>query len=111
MTTLAQAAQRPDPQAALIDALSDEELIAALGPSWLKMTEGQRAAYGRATPEPDPLFVELEQFAARDDLLGDIEQDLRSILDRCEQKLIALEAKDLTKPVAPPPVADRPWWK
>ena len=37
---------RPDPQAALIDAMSDDEALDALGPSWAEMSETERAACG-----------------------------------------------------------------
>jgi hypothetical protein len=83
-------APKPDPQAKLIDAMSEDETLDALGPSWSELTPAQREAYGRGAIELDPLFAALEQVGG-DDLLRDIEQDLGAILDRCEVKLLALE--------------------
>lgn len=40
------ARRRKDPQAGLLEGMSDDALLEALGPSWSQMTEDQREAYG-----------------------------------------------------------------
>ena len=84
----------PDPQGELIDRLSDDQLLDALGPDWSKMSAAERAAYGRTPAEPDPALDVLERFAsAKTDLAQQIEDETLACLDRSERLLLRLEAR------------------
>jgi hypothetical protein len=38
---------KPDPQVALLDAMTAEQVLQLLGPSWERMSAAERSAYGR----------------------------------------------------------------
>ena len=91
-------APRDDPQAALLTAMTDEQVLDALGPDWSKMTAAERKRYG--PPLRDPAFTALETFAAGRDLAAQIEQETHDVLRRIEAHLAALERKYVTSPRA-----------
>jgi hypothetical protein len=71
----ARASAPPDPQAELLDAMTDEQVLSALGPDWSTMTPRAREQYGPRRFEADELVERLVRFA------------------RSEAKLASLEAK------------------
>jgi hypothetical protein len=92
-------APKPDAQAELLDAMGDDATLDALGPDWSTMSAAERARYGRAPVEPDPLFTALEQLGGQD-LAAQIERETFDIFDRIEAKLSAMEWKYIHSPEA-----------
>ena len=84
--------RRDDPQATLLDRLSDDAVLALLGPSWQRMTPAQR----EVGPSP----------AERDELRDALDRDTAHTLDRCEVRLLELEAKAALAAGNRP----RAWW-
>ena len=77
-----------EPQATLLDAMSDDQALNALGPSWSEMSPAERVRYGRAAAESDPLLTALEHLG---DLDVAIQLETAALLDRVEAHLKALE--------------------
>src|SRR2546428_3011817 len=109
----------PDPQAKLLDGLTDDQVLDALGPDWSRMSPAARARYGPPTAPnedepapsgtgpglldrdiPPPGCDEAPAPHAPDDLSAAIADETDTVLDRCERKLLALEAKYVNTPTA-----------
>ena len=87
-----------DPQAPLLDAMADDQVLDLLGPAWSVITPSQRAAYGPRLQ--DPYFTALAAFASGRDLHRQIVRETYAVFDRIQAKLRALEAKYVTSPTA-----------
>ncbi len=96
---------KDDPQAVLIDSLSEEEALAILGPSWSEMSPAECARYGSTPAEPDPLFSVLETLGT--DLAEQIEAETFPILHRCAEQLDQMERRCKEQAVAPAPILAR----